>query len=82
MFPVFHFAVTLILVFCRSYGSVWKGVHKSTGTVYAIKLVKVENNLKDIMKETEHMMECRSEYIVDYHDCFLKDDTLWVRACN
>jgi serine/threonine protein kinase len=37
--------------------------------------------LKDILKETEHMMECRSEFIVDYHDCFQKDDTLWVRYC-
>jgi len=66
-------------VSCSSYGSVWRAVHKQTKREVAIKQVKVENNLKDLLKETEHMLECKSKFVVSFDGSFLKDDTLWVR---
>jgi serine/threonine protein kinase len=34
-----------------SYGAVWKGRHKETSDLVAIKIIPVENDLADLLKE-------------------------------
>jgi serine/threonine protein kinase len=61
-----------------SYGSVLHAKHLQTHTLHAIKQVPVEDNLSDLLKETEHMMECKCENIVGYDACFLVNNQLWI----
>lgn len=61
-----------------SYGSVWKAIHKQSGTVVAIKKVGIDNDLEDIMKEIDFMKGCRSPYIVRYFGSYFKDNELWI----
>jgi hypothetical protein len=63
----------------RSYGSVHKAVHQRTGTVVAIKVVPIENDLQDIVREVNVMNGLSSEYIVNLYGSYLKDTNLWVR---
>lgn len=42
----------------RSYGSVFKAIHKETGQVVAIKQVPVESDLQEIIKEISIMQQC------------------------
>jgi len=65
----------------RSYGSVHKAVHNRTGTVVAIKIVPIENDLQDIVREVNVMNGLASEYIVNLYGSYLKDANLWVRRC-
>lgn len=48
---------TLIPSF-RSYGSVFKAIHKESGQVVAIKQVPVESDLQEIIKEISIMQQC------------------------
>lgn len=42
----------------RSYGSVFKAIHKESGQVVAIKQVPVESDLQEIIKEISIMQQC------------------------
>ena len=42
----------------RSYGSVYKAIHKETGQIVAIKQVPVESDLQEIIKEISIMQQC------------------------
>jgi serine/threonine protein kinase len=44
--------------FFRSYGSVFKAIHKESGQVVAIKQVPVESDLQEIIKEISIMQQC------------------------
>jgi len=68
----------VLTFFNRSYGSVWKAIHRATGTVTAIKRVGIDNDLEDIMKEIDFMKGCRSPYIVRYFGSYFKDSELWI----
>jgi len=61
-----------------SYGSVWKAIHKQTGSVVAVKRVSIDNDLEDIVKEIEFMKGCSSPYIVRYYGSYFKDSELWI----
>jgi serine/threonine protein kinase len=61
-----------------SYGSVWQGSHKATGTQVAIKRVPIENDLKELLVEIEHMKNCDSSYIVKLFGSYKKDNELWI----
>lgn len=61
-----------------SYGSVWKAMHRATGTIVAIKRVSIDNDLEDIMKEIDFMKGCRSPFIVRYFGSYFKDSELWI----
>lgn len=45
----------------------------------AIKIVPIENDLEDIVKEINVMNGCVSDYIVQFYGSYLKDASLWVR---
>jgi hypothetical protein len=47
--------------------------------VIAIKRVPLEDNLRDILKEIQHMNELHSAYTVEYKGSYLTNDILWVR---
>lgn len=47
-----------VLVSFRSYGSVFKAIHKESGQVVAIKQVPVESDLQEIIKEISIMQQC------------------------
>jgi serine/threonine protein kinase len=61
-----------------SYGSVWKALHKQTGSIVAVKRVGIDNDLDDIVKEIEFMKGCKSPYIVKYYGSYFKDSELWI----
>jgi serine/threonine protein kinase len=62
----------------RSYGAVFKGIHKATGKVVAIKIIPVEAELDSLMKEIGILKKCDSDYIVTYYGSYFKDQDLWV----
>lgn len=46
------------MIFLRSYGSVFKAMHKESGQVLAIKQVPVDTDLQEIIKEISIMQQC------------------------
>uniref|UniRef100_G1L109 Serine/threonine-protein kinase 3 n=1 Tax=Ailuropoda melanoleuca TaxID=9646 RepID=G1L109_AILME len=67
-----------VLVSCRSYGSVFKAIHKESGQVVAIKQVPVESDLQEIIKEISIMQQCDSPYVVKYYGSYFKNTDLWI----
>ena len=65
-------------MYCRSYGSVYKALHKDSGEVLAIKQVPVDTDLQEIIKEISIMQQCDSPYIVKYYGSYFKNTDLWV----
>ncbi|XP_023230203.1 serine/threonine-protein kinase 3-like isoform X2 [Centruroides sculpturatus] len=61
-----------------SYGSVYKALHKESGQVLAIKLVPVDTDLKEIIKEISIMQQCDSPYVVKYYGSYFKGTDLWI----
>lgn len=61
-----------------SYGSVFKAIHKESGNVVAIKLVPVESDLHEIIKEISIMQQCDSPYVVRYYGSYFKQCDLWI----
>ncbi|KAI8803192.1 putative serine/threonine-protein kinase [Cladochytrium replicatum] len=61
-----------------SYGSVHKAIHKRTSAVVAIKLIPVENDLDDSIKEISMMTGFNSDYIVNFYGSYVWDDYLWI----
>lgn len=65
----------------RSYGSVYKALHKESGQVLAIKQVPVDTDLQEIIKEISIMQQCDSPYVVKYYGSYFKNTDLWVNCC-
>lgn len=61
-----------------AYGSVFKGLHKDSGRVVAIKQVPVESDLQDILKEISIMQQCENNFIVKCFGSFVKKSDLWI----
>ena len=61
-----------------SYGSVYKALHKDTGSVVAIKLVPLESDLHEIIKEISIMQQCDSPYVVRFYGSYFQQCDLWV----
>lgn len=63
-----------------SYGSVWKAIHRKTENVLAIKRVPIENDIEDLIAETNILKSCSSPYVVKYYGSFLdkKNRELWI----
>ena len=58
LYFLFYFFLSMVLSFDRSYGSVFKAMHKETGQVVAIKQVPVDTDLQEIIKEISMMQQC------------------------
>lgn len=61
-----------------SYGSVYKAQHKESSSIVAIKLVPVESDLHEIIKEISIMQQCDSPYVVRYYGSYFKQYDLWI----
>ncbi|XP_022225883.1 serine/threonine-protein kinase hippo [Drosophila obscura] len=61
-----------------SYGSVYKALHKESCSIVAIKLVPVESDLHEIIKEISIMQQCDSPYVVRYYGSYFKQYDLWI----
>jgi hypothetical protein len=61
-----------------SYGSVHRAIHKSSGTVLAIKKVPLDTDLQEIIKEITIMQQCDSCYVVKYYGSYFENSDLWV----
>ena len=43
-----------------AYGSVYKALHKFTGELYAIKIIKVHSEAENLIKEISILKDCHS----------------------
>eukprot|EP00736_Rhodelphis_marinus_P000092 Rmarinus@m.26257 len=67
-----------------AYGSVYKGIHRSSGAEFAVKKVVIEENefkaeaVEEAVVEILALQSCSHCNIVGYKDSFFKDDALWI----
>jgi serine/threonine protein kinase len=61
-----------------SYGSVHKGLHTTSGTIVAIKIVPIVNEITALKKEIQILKECRHPNIVGYIGSYIKEGDLWL----
>ncbi|EGD79795.1 STE/STE20/MST protein kinase [Salpingoeca rosetta] len=61
-----------------SYGAVHKASHKTTGQVFAVKIVAVDTDLQEIIKEISIMQQCDSDHVVKYFGSYFKLSDLWI----
>lgn len=59
-------------------GVVHKGRHLKTGTLCAIKVVKIENNIQSLETELAMLSVCEHKNIVKYMGTYFYDQSLWV----
>ncbi|KAL6064146.1 STE/STE20/MST protein kinase, variant 3 [Balamuthia mandrillaris] len=62
-----------------AYGSVYKGKHKASGLVMAIKsMSNLGPAAESVEKEIEILKQCKHKHIVQYYGCCPKGKTLWI----
>eukprot|EP01090_Pellita_catalonica_P002032 TRINITY_DN11715_c0_g2_i2.p1 TRINITY_DN11715_c0_g2~~TRINITY_DN11715_c0_g2_i2.p1 ORF type:complete len:614 (-),score=83.72 TRINITY_DN11715_c0_g2_i2:1179-2882(-) len=64
-----------------AYGTVYRGVRKGTGTVFAIKVVnglESSSQREELKAEIEILKKCCHRNIVQYYGCVEKDEDMWV----
>lgn len=61
-----------------SYGNVYKSIHNKTSNIYAIKIVNVENDTKEVEREVDILRLCDHPNIVKYHGSCRNGDELWI----
>ncbi|KAI9363377.1 kinase-like domain-containing protein [Zopfochytrium polystomum] len=61
-----------------SYGAVHKARHKRTSAICAIKIIPIENDLDESIKEISIMTDFDSQYVVQFYGSYLKDNELWI----
>lgn len=66
------------LVMHSSYGSVFTALHKKTNRTVAIKVVPVDSDINDLMREISILKGCKSDYVVRYYGSYYKDNDIWV----
>jgi serine/threonine protein kinase len=72
------------LTHCRAYGTVYKGVQRGSGNVFAIKVIDrlgTPEQQEELKKEIEILKKCTNKNIVSYYGCLTTpDQQLWVLA--
>lgn len=48
----------------------------------AIKVVPVDTDIEDLMKEISILKSCSNDYIVRYYGSYFKDQDIWVFTCE
>uniref|UniRef100_A0A914GRK1 non-specific serine/threonine protein kinase n=1 Tax=Globodera rostochiensis TaxID=31243 RepID=A0A914GRK1_GLORO len=61
-----------------SYGSVHRALHRESGHTLAVKMVPVDTDLQEIIKEITIMQQCDSRHVVKYYGSYFKDSDLWI----
>ena len=63
-----------------SYGEVYKARQKSTGKIFAVKKIYVNDKqtLEGCLREIQILSSCRSEFIVKYVCTYHKENQLWI----
>lgn len=63
-----------------SFGEVFKGVQKSTGQVFAFKVMAMDetDNLDAIIREIQFLKRIESPYITKHVETFLRDSDVWI----
>ena len=65
-----------------SYGEVYLARNRTNGESVAVKVVPVEADLEDFMKEIDVLKRCSSPFVVGYIGSFLRDPDLYVRLVS
>ncbi|KNE69970.1 STE/STE20/MST protein kinase [Allomyces macrogynus ATCC 38327] len=61
-----------------SYGSVFRGTHKRTGAVVALKKVPIDGDLDSLMHEITVLQACDSPAIIALHAFYVEPPALWI----
>eukprot|EP00128_Syssomonas_multiformis_P011801 Colp12_sorted_trinity150504_noHs@31420 len=64
-----------------SFGAVYRGTHKATGTSVAIKIIDLEaaeDDIEDIQQEIAILSNCDSPFMTKYYGSYLKGTQLWI----
>jgi len=61
-----------------SYGTVHKARRIPTNAIVAVKIVPVDNDLDDVIKEINIMKQCKNQYVIEYYGSYFKDNGLWI----
>ena len=64
-----------------SFGTVYKGIHRETGTIVAIKQIDLEDSdddISEIQMEIAHLAQCDSDWVTRYYGSFVKGYKLWI----
>jgi serine/threonine protein kinase len=61
-----------------SYGTVHKARTIPTNAIVAVKIVPVDNDLDEVIKEINIMKQCKNEYVIEYYGSYFKDSGLWI----
>ncbi|KAJ3397294.1 putative protein serine/threonine kinase [Lobulomyces angularis] len=72
----------LELVGKGSFGEVFRGIHKKSGTPVAIKVIDFlsdsGDDIEDIRQEVSFLSNLNSPYITKYYGSYVKDTSLWI----
>lgn len=64
-----------------SFGTVFKGMHKESRQIVAIKQIDLEDSdddIGEIQMEIAHLAQCDSEFVTQYYGSFVKGYKLWI----
>ncbi len=71
----------------RSFGQVYKALHRHTGQTVAVKLIPIDDEYADdaddqsiakVIKEINNLKKCDSPYVTSFYASYYKDKKLWV----
>ncbi|UZJ57469.1 hypothetical protein CBS101457_006789 [Exobasidium rhododendri] len=64
-----------------SFGTVYKGIHKESKQIVAIKQIDLEDSdddISEIQMEIAHLAQCDSDWVTRYYGSFVKGYKLWI----
>lgn len=64
-----------------SFGTVYKGIHKESKQIVAVKQIDLEDSdddISEIQQEIAHLAQCDSEWVTRYYGSFVKGYKLWI----